>query len=184
MTTFRTIALLWVVVFSIGCAFYDAGEDISSDGEPFSGTVDREGEIVGVTLHRTWDHEFPEIQEATGFIETEDGTLIATVKLHFENFHNIPDGTDELPVGNAGEVSGHSNYGVGISWYENRMDDETSVVYEHGYREGDSGEVSGTFHVDDTDWQTFIHGDLEVQIDNSGHGQREIEMTWNWGEAP
>ncbi len=178
------LALAGLCTMAAGCAFYTY-EDDESGHTPIQGTVDRQTEVVRVTLYQTRHDDFLSTQSATGFVQTEDGSVMNTVKLHFQNIRNAADeNATEIPVGNPSDISHPQEFGVGITWYETEPSTEGTegVVYEHGYNEGDAGEVSGVFIVDDTDWTSYLVGRLEAHIDNSGHGVREFDLAWSWGE--
>lgn len=178
----KYLAIAVAAACAVSCAFYTPEEDKS--GKPaIQGTVDRQVEVVRVTMYQSHNDYFFDTQSASGFVKTDDGRLLAVVRLHFQNIQNAADeNATELPVGNPSDIAGHQDYGVGITWYETdaKTDD---VVYEHGYNEGDGGEVSGVFVVEDTDWSTYVVGRLDAHIDNSGHGVREFDLAWSYGDV-
>lgn len=172
-----------VLVFGAGCALMTQEEDVSGD-PPISGEVERDGEVVEITLYQHHADSFGSTQSASGFIDTEDGTLLAHVELEFENLSNaIQDEAEEIEVGHLGSGIGHpQEYGVGITWYETRPDEDEDVeVFVQGYRDGGDATAEGTLFVDDTDWQEYLIGRLEAQLAHPDDGTRVLELEWHWG---
>ncbi len=181
------IAFILVVLlpFFAGCIYFEPEDDISG-GPPVSGEVDREGEVVQVTLYQQHHSQFSANQSASGFINTDDGPLLAYIELEFERLNNaIQDDAEELDIGHLGSgIDGHQSYGIGITWYETKTDGDEVEVFVHGYRDGGTATAEGTFYVDDTDWSDYLHGHLEAEIDHPEHGKRILELDWHWGSRP
>ena len=146
------------------------------------GTVTRgTDEVVNTTFFLGSASAFSTLggPRAYGFSNTSDGMLLTYIELHPVNWDAFAEPfPTEIPVGMASDISGRSTFGMGISYYE-RQGNSEEQIYHHMYNNS-GGTSSGMFTIEDTDWSTYMEGQLVGVIDNSDDGHRAFDLHWRW----
>jgi len=118
---------------------------------------------------------------AYGFQVTSDGRLLTGIALSLTNFDALPTPTPTaFPVGMASEISTNGEYGIGLTYRERKGSDE-AFVFDHMYNNS-GGQSSGTFTVTDTDWDTFMAGELVGDISHDDGSYRAFDLSWRWND--
>jgi len=175
----------WLLLLVVAACSYDATDDAL-----WTGTITRDGapvSFVGYDPVPQETREFGAALAAMGYLELGGDPVLVEIALHFTDADDLqrqhPEPPPTLNI-KPDFMVGES--GMGIDYIEQPAatseDFDLQPLYKVEFSTAQPGSMSGTFSITQTDYLTFLDGNLQVTVTDAlrGNATRQLTMAVHW----
>ena len=161
-----------------GCVYLDGEAENYGHRQPWSGTVERDGAVLvwsGFSTAGQTEY-LSHTADAIGYLSTDVGGVLGELSVDWTDLDAAA--AAEQRTLSVGTMDGAAEPEVLLTWTESDL--SWSRLFQHDPMNPECS-ASGTLTITDTDWATFLEGELQAEVTDPNGAVRRLDVQLTWG---